>query len=94
MSYGSISLATNTVATIVTANAQRYSIVFTNIGAGKAYIGEDSSISSANGILLVANGGSLTEDSGGQKVYMGEYYGIAGSASTTLTYWQRTRGSG
>lgn len=94
MSYGSVSLATNAVATIVTANTQRLSIIFTNIGAGKAYIGEDASITTANGTLLVANGGSLTEDSGGQKVYMGEFYGIAGSASTTITYWQRTRGSG
>ena len=94
MSYGSVSLTTDTIATICTANAQRYSIVFTNIGAGKAYIGEDASVTSANGILLVANGGSLTEDSGRQKVYMGAYYAIAGSASTNLTYWQRTRGSG
>ena len=87
----SVSLATNAVATIVTENMQRLSIIFTNIGAGKAYISDSASVTSANGILLVANGGSLTEDSGGQKVYLGSYYGIAGSASTTITYWQRTR---
>ena len=93
MSYGSVSLTTDAVATIVTANTQRLSIIFTNIGAGKAFVGEDASITSANGTLLVANG-SLTEDSGGQKVYMGAFFGIAGSASTIITYWQRTRGSG
>ena len=93
MSYGFVSVATNTAATIVTANSQRISLIITNIGSSPAYIGEDSSVTSANGIKIVSNG-SLTEDSGGTRMYMGEYYAIAGSSSTTITYWQRTRGSG
>ena len=91
MSYASVSLETNAVATIATENTNRISIIFTNIGSGKAFIGENASITSANGTLLVANGGSLTEDSGGQKVYLGAYYGIAGSLSTNVTYWQRIK---
>lgn len=91
MSYGVVTLATNAVATIVTENTKRISIIFTNIGSGNAYLNDSSTVTTANGILLVANGGSLAEDSSGQKVYLGAYYGIAGSASTNITYWQRVK---
>ena len=91
MGYGAVSLATNTAATIVTANPKRISLIITNIGLSSAFVAPDSSVTSANGIVITANG-AFTEDSGGTRMYQGPFYGIAGSASTNITYWQRERG--
>ena len=91
--FSSVSVATNTAAAIVTANSRRISLIVTNIGVGSAFLGDTSSVTSANGIMLRC-GGSLAEDSGGTRVYMGDIYAIAGSVGTTVTYWQRIRGSG
>ena len=91
--YGSVTVATNTAVSIVTACVQRLSLIITNIGVGSAFLGDNSSVTSANGIMLRC-GGSLSEDSGGARMYQGDIYAIAGSAATTLTYWQRIRGSG
>lgn len=93
MSFDSVSVATNTAATIVTANSQRISLIITNIGVSSAFLGDSSAVTSANGVMLRA-GGSLSEDSGGTRMYLGPYFAIAGSSATTLTYWQRVRGSG
>ena len=93
MGFGAVSLSTNNAATIVTANTQRISIIFTNIGVSSAFVADTSAVTSANGIVLTANG-TWAEDSGGDKIYSGPYFGIAGSASTDITYWQRLRGAG
>jgi len=90
MGYGTVSVATNAVATIITENANRHSIIITNIGTGPAFIGPDASVTSDNGTKIITNG-SITEDSGGAKIYYGAYYAIAGSVGTTVTYWERTR---
>ena len=91
--YGSVSVGTATAASIVTASTRRLSLIITNIGASSAFLADNSSVTSANGIMLMA-GGALTEDSGGARMYQGDIYAIAGSEATTLTYWQRIRGSG
>jgi hypothetical protein len=90
MSYGAVSLTTDAVATIVTANVERVSLIITNIGSGKAFLAEDASVTSGNGILVMSNG-TFTEDSGGTRMYLGPVYGMAGSLGTVVTFWQRTR---
>jgi len=88
MSYTFVTITTAATATIVTANEKRISLIITNIGAGSAFIGEDSSVTSANGIKLVSNG-TYTEDGGSKGMYVGPLFARAGSVGTTLTYWQR-----
>ena len=89
MGYGLVSVSTAAVATILTANTSRLGLIICNIGSHSAYIASDASVTSANGIKLLPNG-TFTEDSGGQRVYLGAYYAIAGSAGTQLTYWERS----
>ena len=91
--FGSVSVGTATAVSIVTSNTRRHSLIITNIGISSAFLGDTSSVTSANGVML-QSGGALAEDSGGARMYQGEVYAIAGSEATTLTYWQRIRGSG
>jgi len=88
----SVSVGTSTAATIVTANPNRISLIISNIGVSSAFLSELSTVTSANGIVLTASG-TWTEDGGSRSMWLGEYYAIAGSAGTTVTYWQRTRGN-
>jgi hypothetical protein len=90
MGYDTVSIATNTAVMIVAENVNRHSIIITNIGTGAAFVAPDASVTSANGTKIITNG-SITEDSGGAKIYYGAYYAIAGSVGTTVTYWERTR---
>lgn len=75
---------------IVAANPQRLSLIITNTGAQTIYIGQDSSITAATGVPLITNG-TLTEDSGGTKVYCGPVYGITSTSTSDVRYWERIR---
>ena len=90
-----MSLATigTTTTLLVDANPARISILITNNGSRNLYLGQDASVGTAGangGILLVANG-SYAEDGGTKGMYNGPFYAIAGSASTDVAYWERTR---
>ena len=85
------SIAGATVTELVAANAQRHSLILTNTGSANVYLGQDDTVTSGNGILIVANG-TLSEDSGGTTLYKGPYYGLTGQGTTSVvTYWERTR---
>ena len=49
-------------------------------------------MTTANG-TAIEGGGTLTEDSGGTRMYMGDVYGICATNNGTvdLRYWERTR---
>ena len=88
MAYGSISIG-NTATLIVDANPQRLSLIISNSGA-TIYIGQDASVT-ASGCPFIVDGGNLTEDSGGTKMYCGPFYAIASSADVNVRYWERQR---
>jgi hypothetical protein len=88
MAYGSVSIG-NTATLIVDANSQRLSLIITNSGA-TIYIGQDTSVT-AGGCPFIVDGGNLTEDSGGTKMYCGPIYGITASGTSTALYWERQR---
>jgi hypothetical protein len=86
--YGSVSVG-NTATLIVDANPQRLSLIITNSGA-TIYIGQDASVT-ASGCPFIVDGGNLTEDSGGTKMYCGPIYGITASGTSTALFWERIR---
>ena len=87
--YNNVSIGTtNTL--ILSDNPQRLSLVVVNNGSNTVYIGPDTSVTTANGIKIVASG-TYSEDSGGTKMYCGPFYGIASDGTTIVAYWERTR---
>ena len=79
----------NTATLIVAANTARLSLVIQNNGSVTVYIGPDASVSTSNGVAILANG-SFQEDSGGARMYQGDIYGITDSSSD-VRVWERTR---
>lgn len=91
MSYGSVTVDTTAGGTlIVDSNSNRKGLILVNTSATTVYLGHDTNITTANGIPLPQNG-VLTEDSGGDKVYQGPYYGITASSSSDVRYDERER---
>jgi hypothetical protein len=74
---------------IVGANPQRISLMIVNTGTPTVYIGQDNTVLTTTGIPLKTDM-NLTEDSGGQKVYCGDIWGICASSSD-VRYWERQR---
>jgi hypothetical protein len=88
MSYGTTNI--KLVATLLLdSNTQRISTLIVNQGPSTVFIGPDDKITTAN-CISIASGSNLTEDSGGDRLYVGPYYAISVSESN-LSYWQRTR---
>jgi hypothetical protein len=91
MSYNTVTVAATAGGTlIVAANPQRLSLIITNTGVQTVYIGQDTSLDSSNGVPLLTNA-TLTEDSGGTKMYCGPIYGITATSTSDVRYWERTR---
>ena len=91
MAYNTVTVAATSGGTlIVAANPQRLSLIITNTDVQTVYIAQDTSITSATGVPLLTNG-TLTEDSGGTKMYCGPIYGITATSTSDVRYWERTR---
>lgn len=75
---------------LIPANTERLSVIISVIGDGGLFLDENSTMTTSDGIL-VAGSSNLTEDSGGQRVYLGPYYGATSSGTTEVRYWERTR---
>ena len=88
MSFGTYTVGT-TANLVVSANANRVSLILFNVGASNAFIGSTSALTTANGIML-STGSNFTEDSGGEKLYQGDVY-IISTSSSDIRYWERTR---
>ena len=90
MGYNTVSIGT-AVSLIVAANPKRQSLVLVNSGPATCFIGQDTGITVLNSVFLESED-TLTEDSGGSRVYQGPYYGLAATGNTaTIKYWERIR---
>ena len=89
MTYSSVTVTTNTAVLIVAANTNRKSIIITNEGASKVYLGNDSSITSASAVSIESDGKWTEDDSGGHRVYLGDIYGVAEDSTCSVRYWER-----
>lgn len=88
MGYGTATIGTGTAALIVAFNHKRKSLIITNEGSTKVYLGPDSSITSATAISIESDG-KYTEDSGGTRMYLGDIYGISEDATNDVRYWEK-----
>ena len=80
----------DTATLILADNPKRLSVIINNVGDETVYIGQTDSVTSADGVPLLQNA-TLTEDSGGTKVYCGPIYGITASSTSDVRVWERTR---
>ncbi len=88
MGYVSFTIGSGTAILIVAQNVNRKSIIITNEGSSKVYLGDNSSITSASAISIESSG-KYTEDSGGQKMFLGDIYGISEDSTNDVRYWER-----
>ena len=89
MAFNTVTITT-TATKIVSANPNRQSLLLSNTSAGTVYLGADNTVTTANGLPLVQDG-TLTEDDGGSRMFMGEVWGIVGAGTSDLRYWERIR---
>ena len=75
MGYGTVTVGSSTAILVLAQNTNRKSVIITNEGDYKIYLGDDSSVDSTTGISI-ESGGKFAEDSGGTRVYLGDYYAI------------------
>ena len=88
----SVTVGSTTVVTITSANASRISIIIiNNHSSANLYVDQVSTLTTATAGLIIPAGGCLTEDSGGDKIYMGPYYALAGEGSIDVRFWERGR---
>ena len=88
MGYGSITVGSGTAVLIVGFNSKRQSLIITNEGSSKVYLGNDSSITTASTISIESDG-KYTEDSGGHRMFLGDIYGISEDSTNDVRYWER-----
>ncbi len=88
MSFDSVTVTT-TATKIIDANVNRISLILTNISPGTVYIGQDSTVTVSNGVPL-SEGDKLTEDNGGTRMYLGQFYAIVAAGTSDIRFWERT----
>lgn len=88
MAYGYAAIGTSATL-IIGDNPNRLSLIITNSGSDRVHIGQDSAITTASPYLMPDT--SLTEDSGGTKMYCGPFYGITTGGTAVVYYWERIR---
>jgi hypothetical protein len=88
VAYGAVTVTT--VATLIlAANGKRLNSLIANNASQTVFLGPDSSVTTANGIPLQA-GTMLKEDSGTERVWTGDVYGIVAATTADVRYWERT----
>lgn len=85
MAYGPITV-TISATLIVAANTQRRNLTIVNDGSSTIYIGPDDSITTSNGIPLYGRQGR--QDDRIPEGYQGDVYGIIGSGTADVRYWE------
>jgi hypothetical protein len=88
MSYGTVTIPSGTSVLVIAYNDKRKSLILTNEGSSKVYIGSDSFVTSATGISIESDG-KYTEDSGGTRTYLGDVYAISQDSTNDLRYWEK-----
>lgn len=88
MSSGSVTVGSATAILVLAQNTNRKSVIITNEGNYKIYLGENSSITTSTAISI-ESGGKFAEDSGGMRMYIGDYYAISEDSSNVVRYWER-----
>jgi hypothetical protein len=77
---------TTSATQIVAANPIRTGLIIENVGGGTVYLGDDSSVTTSNGIKLAANATRELFFNGGawQFYYRGDLYGIVATGTSDV----------
>lgn len=85
MAYGTITV-TNAATSILAANNERKGSLIFNASNQTVYLGMDSSVTTSNGLPLLAN--ASMQNSGQNEVWKGAIYGIVASATADCRFWE------
>lgn len=88
MGYGAVTVGTANAILVVPCNDKRQSLIITNEGSSKVYLGDNSSVTTSSSISIEADG-KYTEDSGGHRMFLGDIYGISEDSTNNVRYWER-----
>lgn len=88
MGYNSITVGTATAILVVAFNHKRKSLIITNEGTSKIYLGDDISVTTNSSISIEADG-KFSEDSGNTRVFLGDIYAISEDDTNDVRYWER-----
>ena len=91
MGYGNVTVTSGTSVLIVSANCARLSLIITNEGSSKIFLGSDPLVTSSTGVSVEAESGKYMEDSGGTRMYMGNIYGISADSTNDVRYWEKDK---
>lgn len=84
-SYGNVTITTTATSIVAPSVAGRRGFVLTNNGSVVLYLGFDSSVSTTNGIQILPQ--DKFEMEGDDAVFKGPVYGITGSSTADVRYW-------
>ncbi len=94
MSFGTITI-TNAATRILVGNTERISVILVNEGPGSAWIGSDNTVTAGTGTnsgIEVVDNGTISEDSGGTRMYLGDFWAINDTnVASAISFWERTR---
>lgn len=83
--YNTVTVTT-TATLILATNPLRKGCLIVNTANATIYLGMDANVTTANGIPVAANG--AFNNSGLEDAYRGDIYGIIGSATADVRYWE------
>ena len=87
-----VSVGSSTAVQIVGANPKRISlIIVNNHSSADLYIDTVSTLTTTTAGVIISAGGNLTEDSGGDRMWLGPWYGLAGENLIDVRYLERER---
>lgn len=91
MAYGTITVTTSATL-VVNANTKRQDLIITNNSVSTdVYIGQDSSVTTSNGLPLYANQTRERSRNGGTYGWLGPVYAICASGTADIRYWESER---
>lgn len=87
-----VTIGSTTAVQIVGANPHRISLIIVNThSSADLYLDTASTLTTVTAGIVVFAGCNLTEDSGGDRMWLGPIYGLAGENAIDVRYLERTR---
>ena len=84
--YGAVSVSTNPTVILASNPQRRGCLIVNNETSATIYLGFDTSLTTANGLPLAA--GASLNNSDDSALWRGVIYGIVGSATADVRYWE------
>ena len=87
-----VTIGSTTAVQIVSANPHRISLIIINThSSASLYLDTVPLVTTITAGVVISAGGNITEDSGGDRMWLGPFYGISGEDVINVRYLERTR---